>query len=406
MPMSSFFKFTICSALSLLILFSGCRTKPILEPSETPESVGMSSARLARVDKIINEAIDRKDFPGAVLLVMRKGKTVWRKAYGHSQWVPESAPMDVSQIFDMASITKPIATATSVMMLVEQGRFRLWDKVKDFVPEFVAFIDDEGKPGEDARLWHLLTHTAGLPPYTDAEGLRNKYGHPITLESMIGHIARLEKLYPPGEEFLYSCLDFITLSYIVKKVTGMTIDRFSEENIFLPLGMDHTFYNPEEEYVPLCVPTQVYDGVPLKGVVHDPLARLLGGISGNAGLFSTADDLAVFGRMMLNQGSFGGKRILSPLAVERMTEIYRITDFAGRGLGWDLESGFATNQGDLFGEKAYGHTGYTGTSLVIDPDTQTIVIFLTNSVHPEDKGDIISMRSRVANVVAGSILTK
>lgn len=404
--MSSFFKFTICSALSLLILFSGCRTKPILEPSETPESVGMSSARLARVDKIINEAIDRKDFPGAVLLVMRKGKTVWRKAYGHSQWVPESAPMDVSQIFDMASITKPIATATSVMMLVEQGRFRLWDKVKDFVPEFVAFIDDEGKPGEDARLWHLLTHTAGLPPYTDAEGLRNKYGHPITLESMIGHIARLEKLYPPGEEFLYSCLDFITLSYIVKKVTGMTIDRFSEENIFLPLGMDHTFYNPEEEYVPLCVPTQVYDGVPLKGVVHDPLARLLGGISGNAGLFSTADDLAVFGRMMLNQGSFGGKRILSPLAVERMTEIYRITDFAGRGLGWDLESGFATNQGDLFGEKAYGHTGYTGTSLVIDPDTQTIVIFLTNSVHPEDKGDIISMRSRVANVVAGSILTK
>jgi CubicO group peptidase (beta-lactamase class C family) len=406
MPMSSFFKFTICSALSLLILFSGCRTKPILEPSETPESVGMSSARLARVDKIINEAIDRKDFPGAVLLVMRKGKTVWRKAYGHSQWVPESAPMDVSQIFDMASITKPVATATSVMMLVEQGRFRLWDKVKDFVPEFVAFIDDEGKPGEDARLWHLLTHTAGLPPYTDAEGLRNKYGHPITLESMIGHIARLEKLYPPGEEFLYSCLDFITLSYIVKKVTGMTIDRFSEENIFLPLGMDHTFYNPEEEYVPLCVPTQVYDGVPLKGVVHDPLARLLGGISGNAGLFSTADDLAVFGRMMLNQGSFGGKRILSPLAVERMTEIYRITDFAGRGLGWDLESGFATNQGDLFGEKAYGHTGYTGTSLVIDPDTQTIVIFLTNSVHPEDKGDIISMRSRVANVVAGSILTK
>jgi CubicO group peptidase (beta-lactamase class C family) len=312
----------------------------------------------------------------------------------------------VSQIFDMASITKPVATATSVMMLVEQGRFRLWDKVKDFVPEFVAFTDDEGKPGEDARLWHLLTHTAGLPPYTDAEGLRNKYGHPITLESMIGHIARLEKLYPPGEEFLYSCLDFITLSYIVKKVTGMTIDRFSEENIFLPLGMDHTFYNPEEEYVPLCVPTQVYDGIPLKGVVHDPLARLLGGISGNAGLFSTADDLAVFGRMMLNQGSFGGKRILSPLAVERMTEIYRITDFAGRGLGWDLESGFATNQGDLFGEKAYGHTGYTGTSLVIDPDTQTIVIFLTNSVHPEDKGDIISMRSRVANVVAGSILTK
>jgi CubicO group peptidase (beta-lactamase class C family) len=223
---------------------------------------------------------------------------------------------------------------------------------------------------------------------------------------MAGHIARLEKLYPPEEEFIYSCLNFITLSYIVKKVTGQTIAQFSQENIFEPLGMNHTFYNPAEEYVPLCVPTQVYDGVPLKGVVHDPLARLLGGISGNAGLFSTADDLAIFAKMMLNQGSFGGKRILSPLAVERMTEIYRIADFAGRGLGWDLESGYATNQGDLFGPNAYGHTGYTGTSLFIDPDTQTIVIFLTNSVHPEDKGDIISMRSRVANVVAGSILEK
>jgi CubicO group peptidase (beta-lactamase class C family) len=133
---------------------------------------------------------------------------------------------------------------------------------------------------------------------------------------------------------------------------------------------------------------------------------LLGGISGNAGLFSTADDLAVFAKMMLNQGSFNGKRILSPLAVDRMTEIYRITDFTGRGLGWDLESGYSTNQGDLFGPNAFGHTGYTGTSLIIDPDTETIVIFLTNSVHPEDRGDIVSMRSRVANVVAGSILIK
>jgi CubicO group peptidase (beta-lactamase class C family) len=170
--------------------------------------------------------------------------------------------------------------------------------------------------------------------------------------------------------------------------------------------MNHTFYTPAEEFLPLCVPTQVYDGAPLIGVVHDPLARLLGGISGNAGLFSTADDLAVFAKMMLNQGSFNGKRILSPLAVDRMTEIYRITDFTGRGLGWDLESGYSTNQGDLFGPNAFGHTGYTGTSLIIDPDTETIVIFLTNSVHPEDKGDIVSMRSRVANVVAGSILIK
>jgi CubicO group peptidase (beta-lactamase class C family) len=399
-------KTLVIPVLSALVFLHGCQTKPQLEPSETPESVGMSSARLARVDKIIREAIERKDFPGAVILVVRKGKAVWRKAYGHSQWIPEFVPMEVSKIFDMASITKPVATATSVMMLVEQGRFRLWDKVKEFVPEFVAYTGEDEKPGEDARLWHLLTHTSGLPPYTDAEDLKDKYGYPITLESMTGHIARLEKLNPPGEEFRYSCLGFITLSYIVKKVTGQTVAQFARENIFEPLGMNHTFYTPSEEFLPLCVPTQVYDGKPLIGVVHDPLARLLGGISGNAGLFSTADDLAIFGRVMLNHGSLNGKRILSPLAVDRMTEIYRIADFAGRGFGWDLESDYSTNQGDLFGPNAFGHTGYTGTSLVIDPDTETIVIFLTNSVHPEDKGDIISMRSRVANVVAGSILIK
>jgi CubicO group peptidase (beta-lactamase class C family) len=366
----------------------------------------MSTARLARVDNIIREAIDRKDFPGAVILIVRKGETVWRKAFGHSQWIPEHAPMDVSKIFDLASITKPVATATSVMMLIEQGRFRLWDEVTDFVPGFVAYTDEEGKSGEDARLWHLLTHTSGLPPYTDIEDLKDKYGYPITLESMTGHIARLEKLHPPGEEFQYSCLGFITLSYIVKKVTGKTVATFAKENIFEPLGMNHTFYTPAEEFLPLCVPTQVYDGKPLVGVVHDPLARLLGGVSGNAGLFSTADDLAIFAKMLLNRGSYQGKRILSPLVVDRMTEIYRISDFAGRGLGWDLESGYSTNQGDLFGPNAFGHTGYTGTSLIIDPDTETIVIFLTNSVHPDDKGDIVSMRSRVANVVAGSILKK
>jgi CubicO group peptidase (beta-lactamase class C family) len=404
--MRSFPKIGVFFVLSVLVFFQGCRTRPKIEPLEMPESVGMSSARLSRVDKIIREAIDRKDFPGAVILVVRKGKTVWRKAFGHSQWIPEPMPMDVSKIFDMASITKPVATATSIMMLVEQGKFRLWDKVTDFVPEFVPYTDEEGKPGEDARLWHLLTHTSGLPPYADAEDLKDKYGSPISLEFMVDHIAHLQKLNPPGEEFHYSCLGFITLSYIVKKVTGQTIAEFARQNIFQPLGMNHTFFTPAEEYLPLCVPTQVYDGVPLIGVVHDPLARLLGGVSGNAGLFSTADDLAVFAKMMLNRGRFNGIRILSPLAVDRMTEIYRIVDYAGRGLGWDLESGYSTNQGDLFGPNAFGHTGYTGTSLVIDPDTETVVIFLTNRVHPEDKGDIVSMRSRVANVVAGSILMK
>jgi CubicO group peptidase (beta-lactamase class C family) len=405
-PVKPLHKICICSILSAVIFLSGCQNKPTLEPAGTPETVGMSSARLALVDDLINEAILRQDFPGAVLLVVRKGMTVWRKAYGQSQWIPEEAPMEVSKIFDMASITKPVATATSVMMLVEQGRFRLWDKVTDFIPEFVVYTDEEGHTGEDARLWHLLTHTSGLPPYTDADDLRDTYGYPITLESLVDHIAHLQKINPPGEEFHYSCLGFITLSYIVKKVAGMNLAEFARENIFEPLGMNHTFYTPEEEFLPLCVPTEVYDGIPLRGVVHDPLARLQGGVSGNAGLFSTADDLATFARMLLNHGLLGGRRILSPLAVDRMTEVFRIADFSGRGLGWDLESDYATNQGDLFGPNTFGHTGYTGTSLIVDPDTETIVIFLTNRIHPDDKGDIVSMRSRVANVIAGSILVK
>lgn len=393
--------------LSLLFVFlNTCKVKHEFLPRARPESVGMSTARLIRVDRIIREAIQRRDFPGAVILIARRGKTAWRKAFGCSQWVPEKKPMDASMMFDLASITKPVATATSVMILVEQGKLRLWDKVADFVPEFSTYVDEEGEKSEEARLFHLLTHTSGLPPYAEEEEVKEKYGNPIELSCLVEHIARLDKLSPPGEEFHYSCLGFITLSFIIQKISGKTVAEFARENIFEPLRMENTMYVPPAGILARCVPTKVYNGEPLRGVVHDPLARLLGGVSGNAGLFSTADDLAVFAQMMLDQGEYRGARILSPLAVERMTEIYRIAGYAGRGLGWDLESDYSTNQGDLFGPKAFGHTGYTGTSLIIDPDTETIVIFLTNSVHPENKGDIVSMRSRVANVVAASILER
>ncbi len=375
-------------------------------PTAKPESVGMSSARLQLLDDIIQEAIDRKDFPGADLLVARKGKIVWRKAYGNRQWVPELALMDISMIFDMASITKPVATATSIMILAERGRLHLWSKVKDYVPDFADYVDEEEKTEEDTYIWHLLTHTSGLPPFVTTEELKEKYGESVDLESMVEHIAHMEKLSPPGKEFLYSDLGYILLSYIIKDVSGKTLAGFAEENIFRPLNMGHSLFIPPEELYPRCVPTEVVDGKPLVGIVHDPRARMMGGVAGHAGLFSTADDLAIFAQMMLNGGEFKGVRILSPLAVERMREIYRVVDFAGRGMGWDLDSSYSTNQGDLFGPNAFGHTGYTGTSLIIDPDTETFVIFLTNRVHPDDKGDIASMRSRVANIVASSIIKK
>lgn len=372
-------------------------------PAAKPEDVGMSSSRLNLIDEIIQKAIDSRDFPGAVLLVGRRGKVVFRKAYGSSQLVPEKYPMETNMIFDIASITKPVATATSVMMLVEQGKIRLWDKIKDFIPEFETFSGENGKPREDARIWHLLTHTSGLPPYADVSDVTKKYGNPCPLSSLVHYIARLKKSDPPGAAFHYSCLGFITLAYILKEVSGENISEFSQNHIFKPLKMEHTFFTPREEFLDLCVPTEVIDGNPLRGVVHDPLARLQQGISGNAGLFSTVDDLAVFTQIMLEKGMFKGVRILSPLTVERMTSVYPQVKFSGRGLGWDLDSSYSTCGGDIFGPNSYGHTGYTGTSIWIDPDTETFVIFLTNRVHPDDKGEIVSIRSKVANIVASAI---
>lgn len=375
-------------------------------PVTRPEEVGMDGQRLARVDELINEAVARRDFPGAVLLVLRDGKIVWRKAYGLSQIVPEPQLMKVDLMFDLASVTKPVATATSIMILVEQGKIRLWDRVSVYIPEFQPFIEEGGKPGEEARLFHLLTHTSGLPPYTDPKEVAAKYGDPCPTELLVKHIAGLRKEYRPGEKFVYSCLNYITLAQIVKIVSGQNLADFSRDYIFRPLGMNSTCFNPPADLKPRCVPTEVINGQPLRGVVHDPLARLQGGISGNAGLFSTADDLAIFAQMMLNGGEFKGVRILSPLAVERMTEIFPRLKFAGRGFGWDLDSDYATVRGDLFGYESYGHSGYTGTSVWIDPETRTAVIFLTNRVHPDDKGEIISIRSKIANVVAASIIKK
>ena len=387
------------------LLFSQIHAQQL--PVSEPEAVGMSSQQLERLDSLILAAVEKKEFPGAVIVVGRRGRIVFRKAYGECQWIPQPQPMQISMLFDLASLTKPIATATSIMILVEQGKIRLWDKVKDFVSDFKPYTaaqdKDQEPTGKDACLWHLLTHTSGLPPYTDAAAVEKKYGKPCRLDDLVAHIAALEKVSPPGKEFHYSCLGFITLAYIVKKVSGQDIAAFSREHIFQPLNLENTGYNPPDKVAHLCVPTEVIGGTPLRGVVHDPLARVQGGISGNAGLFSTADDLAVIAQMFLNQGEFRDVRILSPLAVMRMTEVYPEVSFSGRGLGWDLNSSYATNGGDLFGPNSFGHTGYTGTSVWIDPDTGTFVIFLTNRVHPHDKGKIVPIRSKVANIVAAAI---
>jgi CubicO group peptidase (beta-lactamase class C family) len=394
------------AVLMVCLAFAACGRKNI--PSGNAADVGMDGDRLKLASAVVREAVERRDVPGAVLLVLRKGKTILREAFGDSQWVPERKPMTADMIFDLASLTKPIATATAVMILAERGQLSLNEKVNTFIPEFAPFTDEKGKAGEDIRLWHLMTHTSGLPPYTDAAEVEKLYGNPCPVESLVIHIGRLPKTDPPGSKFTYSCLNYITLAAIAKKITRKTIAEFAAQTIFKPLGMAHTFYNPPAEFLKLCVPTLVIDGRPLIGVVHDPLARLQGGISGNAGLFSTADDLAVFAQMMLNKGEYNGVRILGPLAVERMTSVYPKALAFGRGLGWDLTSPYASVAGDLFSTASYGHSGYTGTSMWIDPETQTAVILLTNWVHPDEKskGSIIALRGRVANAVAAAITSK
>jgi CubicO group peptidase (beta-lactamase class C family) len=371
-----------------------------------PESVGMSSKQLGLLDPVLTDAVARRELPGGVVLVSRKGKVVYRKAFGQSQLVPEPWPMTPDMIFDLASVTKPVATATAVMVLVERGAIRLWDQVSQYVPEFSPWYGEKGLAGEPVRLYHLLTHTSGLPPYTDAKAAGEKLGDPCATADLARLIAALPKESPAGTAFVYSCLNYITLAHIVQEVSGRSLADFTAETVFKPLGMAKTFYRPAEACWNECVPTEVIGGQTLRGVVHDPLARLQGGVSGNAGLFSTADDLAVFAQMLLNGGEANGVRVLSPLAVRRMTELYPRVGATGRGLGWDIETDYSTVRGDLFGPSSYGHSGFTGTSIWIDPETGTAVIFLTNSVHPDGHGDVRALRSKVANIVAAAVLAK
>lgn len=401
-------KVTLLILPLFFLIFSSCTTVAIVPPPETikpkPEDVGMSSERLARIYYVVHEAIERNYIPGALVVVGRHDTVVFREAIGHSQLVPRKKPMRANMMFDMASVTKPVATATSIMILTERGQLRLTDRVRNYVPNFCRYIFPDSTEALDARIWHLLTHTSGLQPYTNADSVAVKLGCPCTREALVNYIAELPKLNAPGDKYHYSCLGFITLAYIIEKVSGQNVAEFAQENIFQPLGMDHTTFVPDRLLKPLCVPTELNNGKPFRGVVHDPLARLQGGISGNAGLFSTVDDLSRYARMMLNSGSLDGACILSPVTVHRMIGIPTTQANAARGYGWMVKRGQSWVGGDLLPDGGFGHTGYTGTSMWIDPETEVFVIVLTNRVHPLDDGAVDWLRSSIANIVAGAVI--
>ena len=370
----------------------------------------MSAERLGRMDSIIAASIEKKELPGAVVLVARHGRVAWRKAYGSRAVDPQRESMTADTIFDLASLTKIVATATSIMILVEQGKVRLGDPVVEFIPEMKG-------GGRDAiTIEQLLTHTAGFAPDFD---LRERW---------TGYDEAIKRLYreplrsQPGARFVYSDINYIALGEVVHRVSGQMLDEFARRNIFLPLGMRDTGFNPAAGLRPRIAPTEKRRGQLnylgdsgenagpqgeqwLRGQVHDPTSFRMSGVAGHAGLFSTADDLAIFCQMILNGGTYNGVRILSPMGVATMTRPRAIADNgSARGLGWDIATSFSSNKGDLFPLGSFGHTGFTGTSMWIDPASDSFVIFLSNRVHPDGKGDVGPVRGRVASIVAGSVM--
>jgi uncharacterized protein YbbC (DUF1343 family) len=344
---------------------------------------------LAAVDAVIQQAISEGQIPGAVLIVGHDGQVVYRKAYGLRALEPQREGMTLDTVFDLASLTKVIATTTAVMRLVEQGKVRLNDPVAKYLPEFAQ----NGK--EDITVRQLLTHYSGLAPDLDLktvwEGKQTAYRMAFAETPQDA----------PGSKFSYSDINFIVLGALVEQVTGESLDEYAVQHIFVPLKMMRTRFVPPTAWRAKIAPTQ-YDenGHMLLGVVHDPTARRMGGVAGHAGLFSTGDDLAKFAQALLN----GGDGILSALSVEKMTRPEQPPSAPVlRGFGWDIDSPFSSNRGDLLPVGSFGHTGWTGTSIWIDPTTRTYIILLTNAVHPRGKGTAIALRSKVATAVAAAL---
>ena len=369
---------TTCSFIYILF-FLGC---------ELASAQQASAPNLNVLDSVIQTSIQNHEMPGAVLLVGHEGQVIYRKAFGNRSLDPKVEPMTVDTIFDMASLTKVIATTTAVMQLEEQGRIRMNDPVVKYIPEF-------GQNGKgDIAVRDLLTHYSGLAPDID---LTPAFASRDTALSMA--FAEMP-IAPPETQFIYSDTNFIVLAALVERITGMPLDAYCLQNIFTPLGMSHTRFLPPSDWLSHIAPTQYDDrNQMLRGVVHDPRARRMGGVAGHAGLFSTADDLAKFAQALLD-----GSSVLSLPAIRKMTSPEQPSNLpAIRGFGWDIDSPFSSNRGEFLPIGSFGHTGFTGTSIWIDPTSRTYVILLTNAVHPRGQGTVISVRSKVATAVAAAI---
>jgi uncharacterized protein YbbC (DUF1343 family)/CubicO group peptidase (beta-lactamase class C family) len=371
---------------------------PAAEPPPEPPSPVTSaepravdwSARFAPVGDAVGEAIAARKIPGCVVAIGRHDGILFQQAYGARALVPERLPMVESTVFDLASLTKSLATATSIMVLAERGLVSLDAPAATYVPEF-------GRLGKGTiTLRHLLTHTAGLPSETPMSSF--EHGRAAAMRAIDDILPKSA----PGEKFLYSDIGFLVLEEVLRRVTGEELDAFARTNIFEPLAMHETTFRPEGELRERSAPTELRDGEWIHGVVHDPRAWKLGGVAGNAGLFSTASDLARFARALLNGGELDGVRVLTAKSVQAFLAPHDVPGGV-RALGWDVRSGYSSNRGSSLSLRAVGHGGYTGTSLWIDPAKDLFVIVLSNRVHPDGHGSVNPLAGEIANIAGNAV---
>lgn len=404
----------------------------------TPGGSRLDVRNLERIDSVIYDAISQDIIPGAVVAVVHGGETAFIRAYGNSEVYPDTVAMSTRTVFDLASLSKCFGTTIAILQLAEKGYIRLSDRVDYYIPDFQNWRDPVTRERDVITIQDLLTHSSGIESYIRKPhewGAKYGYNNPDALLSYISTEA--PRNFKPGSSALYSCLNFILLQRILEGVTGERLCDYLQKNVFNPLGLESTCYFPlygeapscphEARIKALCAPTEYLpEGHPLleaslvtagvgadtngghllRAEVHDPTARLFSnGNSGNAGMFSSAEDLAKLCEVLLNGGKVDGVRILSPLSVERIFGIPSDNDpSVARTIGWDSYYLSPGTSGDLFPRSTtIGHTGYTGTSAILDRSTGTAVIILSNRVHPTDTGSIVRMRGLIANIVAASL---
>lgn len=348
-----------------------------------------NSIQFKGVDSVINKAIDDKAFPGAVVLVYKDGKIIYEKPFGNFTYEKTSPMVTTNTIYDLASLSKVVATATAAMLCCDRNLFSLDDKVVKYIPEFGV----NGK--ENITIRNLLIHNSGLTAW------KKFYERNLTPNEVLKEIYSSELEYKTGEKTVYSDLGIITLGKIIEKVTEKTLDVFCKDEIFIPLSMNSTFYNPIDSVKKFCAPTEIdnyWRMKTLQGEVHDETSAMLNGVAGHAGLFSTANDIAKLMDVLMNKGKLGNKQFIQQSTVEYFTKKY--SNESSRAIGWDTKSETGSSSGDYFSSNSFGHTGFTGTSIWADPERNLFVVFLTNRVYPtRENGKLGKVRPELHNTI-------